>query len=229
MNKLEKKRSLNFFINKIYHFFFSEKFFKTIPIEFDNSKNRIDLIKEVIKIKKYKSYLEIGCDQNQVFNNVSINYKIGVDPQSGGNFRGTSDKFFLTNKKKFDLIFIDGLHVYDQVIKDIENALKFLNDDGTILMHDCLPINAKYQFVPRSRYKWNGDVWKAVVLYRTKKDLDICTGVFDQGISVIKKRNNTQLLNDRISSYKNLKFKYLYKNYNKIMRLKNFSQVLEFV
>jgi hypothetical protein len=67
------------------------------------------------------------------------------------------------------------------------------------------------------------------VLYTTKKDLHICTGVFDQGISVIKKRNNTQLLNDRISSYKNLKFKYLYNNYNKIMRLKNFSQVLEFI
>ena len=51
----------------------------------------------------------------------------------------TSDDFFRDNKEKFDLIFIDGLHETNQVDRDIENSLKFINKGGTILLHDCLP------------------------------------------------------------------------------------------
>ena len=43
--------------------------------------------------------------------------KIGVDPVSGGNLRMTSDHFFKENKEKFDLIFIDGLHVMSKSLK----------------------------------------------------------------------------------------------------------------
>ena len=35
---------------------------------------------------------------------------------------------------KFDLIFLDGLHTYEQTIKDINNSLKILNKDGLILV-----------------------------------------------------------------------------------------------
>ena len=36
----------------------------------------------------------------------------------------TSDTFFKNNKDKFDVIFLDGLHTYEQTIKDINNAIK---------------------------------------------------------------------------------------------------------
>ena len=49
----------------------------------------------------------------------------------------TSDKFFKDNEK-FDIIFIDGLHTFEQTIKDIDNSIKFLRDKGVILIHDCL-------------------------------------------------------------------------------------------
>ena len=49
----------------------------------------------------------------------------------------TSDEFFTnaTNNKveKIDFIYIDGMHTYEQVKKDIENAKKFLNNDVKIL------------------------------------------------------------------------------------------------
>ena len=59
----------------------------------------------------------------------------------------TSDNFFLTNKLLFDLIYIDGLHTYDQVKSDLENAYKFLRPKGYLLIDDYLwkfyPINKK--------------------------------------------------------------------------------------
>ena len=75
--------------------FFSEKFSKKINYNFDK-KNRLDLINFVIKKNKYKKYLEIGCNQDEVFKKIVID-KIGVDPVNGGNFRGTSDDFFIKN------------------------------------------------------------------------------------------------------------------------------------
>ena len=86
--------------------------------------------------------------------------KVGVDPYSGGNFRGTSDEFFSKNNEKFDCIFIDGLHEYEQVCRDISNSLKILNKNGIILLHDCLPSTINQQAVPRYKAVWNGDVWK---------------------------------------------------------------------
>ena len=52
----------------------------------------------------YTNYLEIGCDRDQLFSKVKIQNKIGVDPFSGGTVRKTSDKFFLENNEKFDIV-----------------------------------------------------------------------------------------------------------------------------
>ena len=101
-NKFEQSRYFNFLFYKFYHFFFSEKFNKKIKFNFDTSKSRIDLIQQIINIKKYRKYLEIGCDQNQVFDKIKVEHKIGVDPISGGNFRGTSDDFFVQNNQHYD-------------------------------------------------------------------------------------------------------------------------------
>ena len=71
-----------------------------------------------------------------------------------------------------------------------ENSLNFLKPGGIILLHDCLPSNVFNQAMPRCQYDWNGDVWKAIVEFRTKKNLDIYTCFADQGIGVIFNREN---------------------------------------
>lgn len=38
----------------------------------------------------------------------------------------------------FDLVFIDGIHIYEQVKKDIEGCLPYIAIDGYILLHDAL-------------------------------------------------------------------------------------------
>ena len=93
----------------------------------------------------------------------------------------TSDDFFIKNEEKFDFIFIDGLHHYKQVKKDINNSLNILNEGGTILMHDCLPRNYYYQAVPRSQLNWNGDTWKAFLEIRSDEKFDTYCINADEG------------------------------------------------
>ena len=103
-------------------------------------------------------YLEIGCDQNETYDSIALSSedKTGVDPAAGGNVRMTSDKFFETNKKNYDVVFIDGLHEYKQCQKDIINALACLNKGGFILIHDMIPLDWRAEFVPRFQNTWNG-------------------------------------------------------------------------
>ena len=188
----------NFKFNRWFHYIFGEKFYKKLEFNWSQYPSRYSIIQETINRKNYKSYLEIGCDQDQLFSKIKIEKKIGVDPVSGGTIRDTSDNFFKKNNIKFDIIFIDGLHEYDQVKKDIKNSLLFLNDYGVIFLHDCMPMNFISQAVPRARALWNGDVWKNIVESRTKQEIDTYVVHADQGVGMILKRPNKKILNLKI-------------------------------
>ena len=224
MEKINKFKKI---INKLYYEFFVENFKDKISFNFPEDYFRWDLIDYLIQKNKFENYLEIGCDDDQLFSKVNIKNKIGVDPVSGGNIRKKSDDFFSSNKDKFDLVFIDGLHIYEQVKKDILNSLKFLNENGIVLVHDCMPDSLSKQAVPRYKMKWNGDVWKAIVDLRQREDLDIFTCEIDQGIGIITKRKNSSMLKLN-KPVKNLKFKdyyYNYKEYLRIIKLTDFKKL----
>ena len=73
----------------------------------------------------------------------------------------TSDEFFEQNVNKFDFIFIDGLHTYEQVHVDIENSIKALNPGGWIAVHDLMLRNCSRSTCTKYfRVAWSGDVWK---------------------------------------------------------------------
>ena len=218
--------NLNFFkllFFRIYYFLFIERFFKKVTFNFPENIYRWDLIQLIINKYNFKNYLEIGCDKNQSFSKIKVYNKVGVDPISGGTIRSTSDDFFLKNiNNNFDMIFIDGLHYYEQVIKDIKNSLKILNDDGFILVHDCLPRTLAHQAVPRYRGSWNGDVWKSIVELRNDINLDIITCEIDFGVAIIRKRKNQNPLNLSQKDFKSLKFQDYYYNHKKFMNIKNY-------
>lgn len=220
---MEKLNPLKKIFNKFYYELFIENFKEKVVYNFPQDYFRWDLIDYLIKKYDYKDYLEIGCDRDQLFSRIKLKNKIGVDPYSGGNVRKTSDDFFLENNKTFDLVFIDGLHTYAQVKKDILNSVKFLNTNGIILVHDCLPDTMSKQAVPRYKMQWNGDVWKAIADLRQNPDLDIYTCEMDQGIGIIKKNNNTSILKLSTEIDK-LKFKDYYHNYKEYMRVINLDE-----
>ena len=220
---MEKLSLMNKIFNKLYYIIFVENFKKKLKYNFPLNFYRWDLIDYLIKKNNYKNYLEIGCDENQLFSKIKIENKIGVDPYSGGNVRKTSDQFFLENKKKFDIVFIDGLHEYKQVKKDILNSVNCLNKNGIVLVHDCMPDSLSKQAVPRYKMQWNGDVWKAIVDLRQNDNLEIYTCEIDQGIGVIKNKINSEPL--KISKPINkIKFKDYYNNYKTYMRVINLDQ-----
>ena len=219
MEKDSFVRKIKFKLSRWYHILFGEKFNKKLNFEWEKYPSRHQIIQETIIRKNYKNYLEIGCDQNQLFSQIEIEMKVGVDPVSGGTVRATSDNFFKNNIIKFDIIFIDGLHEYNQVKKDIKNSLSFLNDDGVIFLHDCMPTRFLYQAVPRASGLWNGDVWKNIVETRTMRELDTYVIFSDHGLGMILKRPNKNLLNIDIKNFKNLKFKDYYYNYENYLNV----------
>ena len=91
---------------------------------------RWDIIQGLINKNKYKRYLEIGIwDITVNFEKISCPFKVCVDPnpQLGDvTFRGTSDAYFkqLHPEFKYDMVFVDGLHIHEQTTKDIYNSFK---------------------------------------------------------------------------------------------------------
>jgi len=155
---------------------------------------RTDLLQSLIFKFRYKTYLEIGCQTDVNFSQIIVDHKVGVDPESGGTFRGTSDLFFEQNTEMFDIVFIDGLHISDQVDKDIANSLKCLNNGGIITLHDCNPPREDTQFQKMITTEWTGDVWKSFVKQRCLPNIDAATADFDYGCGVLRVRDNTDLI-----------------------------------
>ena len=151
---------------------------------------RWDIINELIKNNNYQTYLEIGAGDNDNFDKIIIKTKVGVDPKgvSDNIIKKTSDDFFNQNSQHFDIIFIDGLHIYDQAKKDLLNSLNFLSHDGSIVMHDCNPTTFEMQRTDITvNGEWTGDVWKVIVeMKKTRTDLSICVVDTDYGCGIIK-------------------------------------------
>jgi predicted O-methyltransferase YrrM len=202
---------------------------KSLNISFENKKKRLEILQNIINLKKYKSYLEIGTFKNDLFSPIKCENKYGVDPVSGGNIRKTSDEFFQKNNDKFDLIFIDGLHHYKQVKKDIVNSLSALNDGGMILMHDCLPRNYFYQAIPRSQLNWNGDTWKAFLEFRTNINYDLYCCNADEGLGLILKRKNKNILKLQNKNFKNFNYNQFTLNYKEYLNLIEYDDLIKII
>ena len=74
--------------------------------------------------------------QDKIYEDVKNMFKKEIDEKTIEIFRGNSDKFFKLNNVFFDLIYIDGNHLYDFIKKDLINSIKFINQNGLIVCDD---------------------------------------------------------------------------------------------
>lgn len=178
-------------------------------IESSKSPSRTEIINYLLtQFDGNTSYLEIGVrNPADNFDLINANEKYGVDPgkefpDNNVAFQITSDEFFeklekeeiLSGDKRFDLIFIDGLHLADQADRDITNALKYIKKNGFVVLHDCNPPswwhareNFQFHHSPAKK-EWNGTTWKAFLKWRFNPVVYSCCIDTDWGIGILSKK-----------------------------------------
>ena len=175
--------------------------------------NRVALVNLLCASKLDGNYLEIGCQGNICFDAVPMMNKIGVDPEGGGTHKEYSDDFFLYNTICFDVIFIDGLHIYEQVRRDVINSIKFLKPGGWVAIHDMLPHDAISEHVPMiSSGPWFGDVWKIAFELASSTGIEFKVIKIDAGIGLFRVTEPHVDLNNMVELLQNKRFQYLYEN-----------------
>jgi len=172
------------------------------------SPSRTEVINYLLSLSHENThYLEIGVrNPKDNYNHIKADTKYSVDPgiefkKNPVDFKLTSDDFFqklsanqiLSNDIKFNVIFIDGLHLAEQVDRDINNALKHLKSDGFIVLHDCNPPTEwharesyEFHYTPAHRF-WNGTTWKAFLKWRSNPSINSCCIDSDWGIGILSK------------------------------------------
>jgi hypothetical protein len=165
-------------------------------------------------------YLEIGCADNALFDAVMARRKVGVDPRQGGTHRMTSDAFFATAREgrgegeRFDVVFVDGLHLYEQVRRDLDGALSVLKPGGWIAFHDMLPRDWLEEHVPQIRTRgWTGDGWKVAFELLASPDMDFRLLAVDHGVLVAKPLTEGPRIPDLSSTLASERFSYLHRNF----------------
>jgi SAM-dependent methyltransferase len=178
--------------------------------------NRIALLNLLIAKKQDPVYLEIGCAANHLFDSVPARQKIGVDPASGGNVRATSDAFFSQNTQFFDVVFIDGLHTYEQARRDVMNCIRFLRPGGYIALHDLLPRSWQEHHVPRLNDVWTGDTWKVAFELARSEGVDFKIVKIDHGVGVFRINHAQPTVSDMTNELKRKEFEYFYRNVSRL-------------
>ncbi len=104
-------------------------------------------------------------------------------------FQTTSDDFFAREDLRGmlaggpDIVFLDGMHRAEFLLRDFINTERASHPRTLVLMHDCLPLNARMAGrVPERgdesegdyRDAWTGDVWRVLfALQASRPDLRV--------------------------------------------------------
>ncbi len=138
-------------------------------------------------------YLEVGCRSGESFAPVRSK-TIAVDPFFRAEiniigkkpalhvFQQTSDDFFAggflaRNEIRLGLAFLDGMHLFEFLLRDFINTEAAMAAGGVILLHDCVPYGPDMTTrdlgnLPKGA--WTGDVWKLIpILQRWRPDLTL--------------------------------------------------------
>ena len=130
-------------------------------------------------------------ERGRTFHKIEAARKVAVDPncrfqnatskQLGCEYHETtSDRYFLaeSNDCLFDLIFIDGLHTFEQSLRDFCNALTRTHAKSILVIDDIFPIDIYSSLRDQRKavefrraagpsekpHAWHGDVFKLVFM-----------------------------------------------------------------
>jgi hypothetical protein len=171
-----------------------------LPRHVHSGLHYINFLEQYACHRKIDTYFEIGVNQGKSLGKINARC-IGVDPSFilrgdviGAKpelflFQTTSDDFFRNYSIRdyfesgLDLAFLDGMHLFEYLLRDLAHTEQHMKATGTIFLHDCLPINAEMterERLPGKRSDielrsyWTGDVWKLIpILAEYRPDLEV--------------------------------------------------------
>ena len=153
--------------------------------------NYYDYLRLIHHFLHPRTYVEIGYRKGESLCLASpATLTLGIDPnplvQLPANSRiktytMTSDDFFRDydlrlelGGRDLDLAFIDGMHLFEFVLRDFINLERYATRQTAILLHDCLPLDDITSRRERTTSVWTGDVWKVLhCLVKYRPDLAI--------------------------------------------------------
>lgn len=198
--------------------------------------------------KNLKNYLEIGVENGHIFFRIKSTLKVAVDPKflfdfsrrlgksiinpynfNNQYFEKTSDDFFAQDAqrvfaaKKLQLALVDGMHEYQFALRDVENTLHYMQEDGVIIMHDCNPqtAGAAGRFEDWETGEWNGDVWRTIIHLRSQRpDLTAFVLDTDQGLGIVTRQKPDAMLDFTPAQIQALTYDELVQNRQEWLNLK---------
>lgn len=139
---------------------------------------RSDFLNRLLSLHPDPRYLEIGVHEGETFFAIEAARKVAVDPAFQFDVNAArdadaraafhlmpSDAYFgevAGGRERFDVIFIDGLHTFEQTLRDLINATAVLQPQGVIVIDDVLPnseMAALKDFAEVLRRKQDGEAW----------------------------------------------------------------------
>ena len=147
-----------------------------------HSSRRINALAAAMPARRY---LEVGVNKGETFLAVEIAERTAVDPEFRFDWQAAagpttvfhevpSDTYFATCRESFDIVFLDGLHVFAQTFRDFCNTLLVTHERSLIVIDDTVPDDI-YSSWPHPRESrafrrqagghggsWHGDIFKMV-------------------------------------------------------------------
>ena len=145
------------------------------------------LLKKIHQLLQPRGYLEIGVQAGRSLKLAECP-AIGIDPmpmmpppvpENVKLVHASSDIFFAQqafelDDRSIDLVFIDGMHLFEYALRDFINLEKYANHSTLVVIDDILPGHPAQALRDRRTRAWTGDVWKLLpILRQHRPDLSL--------------------------------------------------------